>query len=378
MFTVLHFPFVDLRSLDKELLGRTRHPDWRADDPGECFVRNFGGMSTRNAKAYGLMGERAYVEFEHALAFPKPGSHRQDDWPTAVPMRLWYRRLYFDGDISGRFEIGFKSDTEFEQTLFRNNVSAYDFSLLARTISDLPVEVRGPDESRASSTLERCGEALGIAFLAATTLHSQRQRYPAHELIGKALKVGSAAFHIRTTNNTPMVIPADRRDIVNAQDDHMFLTSVARAQRRNTVTVQISGPMQSETPEERARRVLFAHLNAVLHANDFLTATMSPKDIARQRLTLKELTTRAMDRFETLMVTTPKSNEDPAFAEALRIFAREQAGRIDGIVAKLDALSEDASAPSRLEKVSGWLRGWTEFFADSAIEAGVKATLAVK
>lgn len=378
MFVLLQLPFVDLRGLHQDELGRSPRPDWRADDPGESFIRNFGGMSTRNAKAYGLVGERAYIEFEHALAFPKPGHHWQEKWPQSVPLRLWFRRLYFDGEISGRFEIGFNSDPEAERELFKATEVPYDFSLLARSASDVPVEVRSADGSRSQATLERCGEALGMAYLVATTLHSKRNEYPANELMGKMFEVGPASLHIRASEGTPMAIPEDRRDIVDAQEGHMFLTSVAKAQRRNTVTVQISKPTESESPQERARRVLFSHLNSVLYANDFLAGTMDEKAIAQQKVGLKDLTERALARFGQLTVTAPKTNGDQAFADALKLFAAEHTGRVDGIVAKLGALATDASAPSRLERLGGWFRGWTEFFADSAIDASVKAMMSAK
>lgn len=377
MFVLLHFPFVDLRGIYEDRLGRSPRPDWRSDDPGQCFVRGFGGMSARNAKAFGLVGERAYVEFEHALAFPIPGAHRQEGWTHGVPLRVWFRRLYFDGDIAGRFEVGFNTDANYENEVAAEHWPPYDLPSLARSVCDIPVEVRSSDGSVAASPLERCGEALGLAYLVATTLNSERAAHPAAEIIGSAFKVGSPAVHVRARAGTPLELPVDRRDVVEScNGGQMFLTSVAKGQRRNTMTVQVSGTAGAETAEERARRVLFTHLNSVLHASDFLTATMSPKTIARHRLGLTELTARAIERFGRLAVTAPRTDDEDAFAKALRLFADEHAGRVDGIVAKLDALAKDAAAPSRLERIGGWTKGWTEFFADSAIKASVKAMMA--
>ena len=377
MFVMLHLPFVDLHGIHEDSLGRSPRPDWRSDDPGQCFVRNFGGMSRRNAKAFGLVGERAYVEFEHALAFPNPGQHLQDGWTHSIPLRLWFRRLYFDGDIAGRFEIGFNTDPAAEVDILEGRWPAYDAGLLARSVCDIPVEVRSADGSVMTSSLERCGEALGVAYLTATTLHSKRDNHPAHDMIGTALKVGAPAMHVRARADTPVSLPGDRRDVAAGEDgSRMFITSIAKGQRRNTMTVQLSAVDGAETAEERARRVLFAHLNSVLHASDFLAATMDVKTVTSQRLGLKDLTARAVERFGRLTVTAPATEGDEAFAKALRLFADEHAGRVDEIVAKLDALAKDASAPSRLEKVGAWTKGWTEVFADSAIKASVKAMMA--
>lgn len=379
MFIMLHLPFVDLRGLHEDRRGRAPRPDWRSDDPGQAFVRDFGGMVTRNAKAYGLVGERAYVEFDRALAFPAPGSHRQEGWSHGVPLRVWFRRLYFDGDIAGRFEIGFNTDATAETPILTGQWPAYDVGELARSVCDIPVEVRSSDGSVTASSLERCGSALGLAYLVATTLHSERENHPAHELVGSVFKVGSPAIHIRAPHGSRLTLPGDRRNVAQDEDgSRMFLTSVAKAQRRSTLTVQVSADAGGETPGERARRVLFTHLNAVLHANDFLTATMDAKTIERHRLELKDLTARALERFGRLAITAPRTDGDEAFAQALRVFADEHAGRVDGIVAKLDALARDAAAPKRMERIAGWTRGWTEFFADSAIKASVKALMAAK
>lgn len=382
MFIMLHFPFVDLRGIHENRHGRSPRPDWRSDDPGECFVRGFGGMSTRNAKAFGLVGERAYVGFERALVFPKPGAHHQEGWSHSIPLRIWFRRLYFDGDIAGRFEVGFNTDGNFESELASGRWQPYNLPSLARTICDLPVEVRSSDGSITESSLERCGDALGLAYIVATTLNSERAANPATEIMGAVFKVGSPAVHVRVSAGTAFTLPNDRRDIVDSTSaDHsgrMFLTSVAKGQRRNTMTVQISPPTEAETAEERARRVLFTHLNSVLHASDFLTATLDEKSISRYRLGLKDLTSRAIERFSKLSITAPKTDNDNDFAKALHLFAEEHSGRVDATVSRLDTLSKSAQAPGRIEKVGAWLRGWTEFVTDSAIKASVKALMAPK
>lgn len=377
MFIVLQMPFVDLRGLSADAQGRSPRPNWRANDPGQAFIRGFGQLSTRNADAYGLMGERAYVEFEHALAFPTPGQYRQEGWPRPIPMRLWFRRLYFDGEISGRLEIGFNSHYEAEEQVVGPDKDAYDLPQLARTICDIPVEVRSVDGTRTPSALEHCGNALGLAYVNATTLHSTRNTYPAHELLGSSFKIGSPSIHVRAPDKTPIVASNDRRDIVVADQDHLFLTSIAKAQRRNTLSVQIS-PGWSETPIERARRVLFSHLNAVLYANDFLTHTMDPKDIVEHRLTLRDLTERAIKRFEKLAVTAPKTDDEDAFTAALLVFAKANAGRIDELVEKLEGMHDKAGAPSRLEKIGTWVRGWTEFVTNAAVQASVESMMKVK
>jgi len=374
MFVSIYFPFVDLRRICEDQFGRSPRPDWRTDEP-KGFVRHFGGVVNRNAKGYGLIGERAYLEFEHALAFPKPGVHLQPDWPSGIPLRLWYRRMYFDGDISGRFEIGFRTDPNVEEDLFKKGVAPCDVGALARSLSDIEVEIRSGDGSRTTAKLERSAEPLGLAYLVATTLLAKASTYPANELSGKTLVVGRPSIHMRIGGETPIIVPQDRQDIMVEGDDHFFVTSVANAQRRNTVTVQLSPAHGAESAQERARRVLFAHLNSMLYANDFLAEHMDRKAMTEYRVELRDLVSRTIDRFGAFRPTGPKVEDDWKFAGALKAFAQQNEGRVDEIVERLETLAKSAEAPGRLQRIGTWVKGWTEFATNSAIEAGVKATL---
>jgi hypothetical protein len=375
LFIVLQIPFVDLRGLAKDAKGRADRPDWTADDPRQGFVRNFGRLSTRTAEAFGLVGERAYVEFDRALVFPELLHYRQEGWDHSVAMHLWFRRLYFDGDISGRFEIGLNSDQQDELPLKALNMG-YDLSQVGRSISDIPVEVRSVDGSQTRSTLEGCGRSLGLAYLNATTTHAARNTYLATDLIDKDFAVGRPSLHIRVPD-FPVLISKDRRDLVNTGHDRFFLTTVAKAPRRNSMSVQLS-EQEAESPIERARRVLFSHLASVLFAHDFLTRTMDIKDIAQHRLTLKELAGRAIARFEKLKVTAPETDEDDAFTEALSVFAKANAGRIDQLIDKLEEVKDEAGAPSRLEKVFSLARGISEYISTTAIKAAVESAMKMK
>lgn len=361
MFGLLQLPFADLRCLTEDRFNRVQRPNWDSDDPGECFVRGFGKMSSRNVTGYGLMGERAYVEFDHAVVFPTPVRHKQEGWPQEIPLLLWFRRMYFDGDIAGRFEFGFMADPKIEQAFFEANPELrYDLAEVARTINEAKVEVRSPDESRTESRLDRCGTALARAFLTATTTKDGLKRYPPAELEGRFLVLGPSTIHLRVPAALPVLGTEDRRLILQADDDCLFITSAAASARRNTVVVQIS-PKTSrrEPPAERARRVLFAHLNAMLFAYSHLVSVADGKEIARHRLRLRDLTEKMLKRFEDLK-PDPDNADDAEFAGAITAFSAAHTGRIDELTDRLQSVADQAAEQSKAGKVFNWGRSLFE------------------
>lgn len=370
MFGLLQLPFADLRCLTVDRFNRVPRPDWEADDPGECFVRGFGKMSSRNATGYGLMGERGYVEFDHAVVFPTPVRHKQEGWSEEIPLLLWFRRMYFDGDIAGRFEFGFMADPKIEQAFFETNPELrYDLAELGRTISEAKVEVRSPDESRTECRLDRCGAALARALLTATTTTEGLKRYPPADLEGRLLVLGPPTIHLRVPAALPVLENDDRRLILKAADDCLFITSAAGSARRNTVAVQIS-PTTSrrEPPAERARRVLFAHLNAMLFAYSHLVSVADAKEIARHRLRLRDLTEKMLKRFEGLKPDS-ENPDDAEFAGALAAFSAAHAGRVDELADRLQSLADEAAEQSKAGKVFNWGRSLFEQIMIKSAEA---------
>lgn len=379
MFCLLQFPLADLRCLADDRFHRVPKPDWSADDPGECFVRGFGKMSARNATGYGLIGERGYVEFDRAVAFPKSVRHKQEGWPRDIPLQLWFRRMYFDGDIAGRFEFGFMVDAEAEQAFFRENEGLrYDLAEVARTINEAVVQVRSPDESRIESRLDRCGVALARAYLAATTTKAGLKSHPPAELEGRILLLGPPTVHVRLPSALPVRETDDRRPILEAGDDRLFITSAAGSARRNTVTVQISPAMTPrEPPTERARRVLFAHLNAMLFAYSHLISVTDANEIARRRLRLRDLTEKMLKRFANL-VPDPRNTEDADFAAAMAAFSAAYAGRIDELTQRLQNLADQAAKESRGGKAFSWGKSLFEQIIIKSAEAIASGATSIK
>jgi hypothetical protein len=331
-------------------------------------------MSARNAQSLGLVGERNYVEFDRAVRFPVPAVHRQPGWHGSVPLRLWFRRLYFDGDIAGRFEFGFRSEIQAETRIFGGDSDAeYDLAQASRTVLDASVEVRSEDGSTHRSRLEVCSDALGLAYLTATTLHELLPEYPAAELYGTALKIGSPLVHVRVSADVPIKPRDDRRSVLEDNQGSLAIMSVAHAQRRNTLTVQTScGLPRQEESIERARRVLFSHLNSLLYAHSHLLQVMSAREIKASKVQLRDLTQRMLARLERFN-PGGKQASDLAFADAVRAFARAHEGRVDELTGKLQALEREAAEPSALAKAGNYAKSLFELITTTAVEATVKS-----
>jgi hypothetical protein len=109
MYFAVVFPLADFRSLHRENAGRLERPAWGQTDPRAEFARGFGKIHTRTKSAAGYSGENYYADCDNVVKYPSqyflhpiPGLLRSI---LAYPV---YRRFYFDGQMSGRFELGFR------------------------------------------------------------------------------------------------------------------------------------------------------------------------------------------------------------------------------------------------------------------------------
>ncbi len=109
MYFSVVFPLADFRSLHRDSAGRLRRPAWGQTNPMAEFARGFGKIHTRTKSGAGYAGENYYADCDNAVKYPSqyflkpiPGLKRSI---LAYPI---YRRFYFDGQMAGRFELGFR------------------------------------------------------------------------------------------------------------------------------------------------------------------------------------------------------------------------------------------------------------------------------
>jgi hypothetical protein len=379
MFILVQLPLADLRPMIPGEMGRVDVPDWTADDPGLSFVRGFGKMATRNSEGFGLFGERAFADFNNAARLRETLYYRQEGWLGTMRVELRFRRLYFDGKLAGRFEYGFFVPDNTEDYIVENATDfAYDLGSLAASAQALSMLVRSSDDHGEPTTVGASFDPLGLGYVMATTKQNAIAEFPPAEIYKKAVIVGRPIVHIRVSNGRPVKASNDRREIEGSKGS-LFITSADRAQIRNNVIVQLSNERTiAETPAERAIRVTFSHMNALVFAeNHFLKVhkdlKLGPTSVLGHAV--KDM----LNRFERSGPTGPLAENDGEFAAALKVFAGAYSGKADDLVDRIKTLAADLAKPSLTDRVIvaakspvQWL---TELVVKTFVETTTKAAL---
>ncbi|HUZ73563.1 MAG TPA: hypothetical protein VMU87_11300 [Stellaceae bacterium] len=375
MFIIAQFPLADFRPLIKGGKGQLSVPDWASDNLDSGFIRGFGQISARNGSSLGLGGERSFADMNNAIRFG-PVGFRQSGWNKSLPLALWFRRLYFDGEMAGRFEVGFMVPQGDMLDTFRNQ--PVDPPLIAQAILSNYVEVHSVDGSKRRVAFAACSEPLGLAYLASTTRNDALSEFPIAETYGAEVFVGKPTLHIRIPLGLEIKTSNDRR-CLNADDEpEFFITSARDSDTRNNVLVQASAHgVRDESAGERVTRVLFAHLNALLFAHaQFVKAGREISGL-NGRDVLRAAISKMIERFGRF--SQIEDNEtDKGFAEGMRLFARAYAGRIDDLVAKLHDLSAEWNKPTTVESFKRYAKALHDLILTTAVKTMVAKALEPK
>jgi hypothetical protein len=375
MFILVEIPFVDHRPRLKSQMGRVPAPDWKADDPGRAFIRGFGKVARRNADAYGLLGERYFADFNNAVRLRKPLSLCQTGWPTRLYAELRFRRLYYDGEMAGRFEFGFliKDDDELKLDLAIKGI-VFDPRQIAAAALASPIGVIVPDCEEQAATIQGCAKLLGEAYLAATTIKSQLNSFPPAELYGTAVALGPPLVQIRIANGLQTDVA---RDMTKAEgtDGAVYFTSAAKSDVRNNVIVRLSkDASDKETAEERAVRVLFAHLHALIYAQGQFVKVEKVLDIGG-RQPLRDAVAAMLKRLEDFTPIDPNDEADSAFAAALMVWAKAYKGRTEELARRLAEIADAAAKPSLTQRGLSYMNSLLQVVITTGVKTAVEQSV---
>lgn len=378
MFVLIQFPFVDLRPLIHGEMGRLSAPDWTADDPGVSFIRGFGKMAPRNSKNFGLYGERAFADFNNAVRLKDTLLYHQVGWSRQIRAELGFRRLYFDGKFAGRFEYGFTMNPAHESEIFYQQEGfAYNVAKLAAKIQEIPIVVRTPDDRKTSATIATCGDALGLAYILATTRQNAISQFPPAETYGGPVAVGHPLVHVRVSDGVKVEDSRDKREL-EGTCGKLFITSAEQAQIRNNVIVQLSeSGLESESAEERAARVLFSHMNSLLFAETHFLHVKEKLNLRNSALL--DAVENMLARFRRLEADEAANDDDKEFSAAIKLFTQAYEGRADKLVDKLEEVAAHVAEPSRLKNVGAavgnYVQGIIELIIKTTVETVVKSKI---
>jgi hypothetical protein len=367
MFIMAQIPFADLRPLIPDGRGRLQTPNWTVDDP-QGFVRGFGKVSPRNASSLGLTGERSFANMDNAIRFPERMQYTGDGWPFALHIIPWFRRLYFDGQMAGRFEFGFLVGEFYEDIIFDLvHDAAIDPAAVAQELLSTNVQINSIDGSKTIRTFANCARALGMAYLSATTSNTGIQRFPINDTFEKEFFVGTPFIHIRVASGRAIAESRDRRYLARQDEPKLFITSARESENRNNVIVQASlRKTGEEEPKERVVRVLFAHLNSLIFAYARLQQVARSFEAATKRELLRMAIKNMIDRLNRF--TQIDNNDwDAEFANGLHLFAKAYTGRIDELVIKLEALAAEWNKPTTLERFKTYIKSVNDLIITTSV-----------
>jgi len=372
MFIIVQIPFADLRPIIVGERGRLAIPNWAADEP-KGFVRGFGKISPRNSSSLGLVGESRFADMGNAIRFPQQIDYGEVGWAYTLDIVPWFRRLYFDGHISGRFEIGFLIPEFYEELVFDRSemVAPIKPALLAQKILTTNVQVNSVDGSKQTMPLARCAKTLGLAYLAATTSNAGIMSFPIEDTMNSVFFVGDPFLTIRVDSGRPISDERDRRYLTSHNEPPLFITSARGANARNNVLVQTSDKgTREETAQERITRVLFSHLNSLIFSYAKLqeigpsVAGKSNRDILRKAVATM------IDRLAKFK-QDDNEEKDPSLTEGLQTFAKAYAGRVDELSSNLEALSVDWNKPTIFQRLFDYGKGVHDLVIKTSVEKSI-------
>lgn len=180
MFITIQFPISDLRYFSVIDTGKIHKPVWPNPISEQEFIRSFGAVIERNLGGLsGWIGESYICTANQAIKF-KNLHHPIYIDDKRISLIHIFRRVYFDGLTTGKFEIGLsiilecKVDNRYERVfIFSKKI----ISLIINHILGFPVWVsRNKYPDNKENNLINIGKSLASYFLSCTTYNTFPQK----------------------------------------------------------------------------------------------------------------------------------------------------------------------------------------------------------
>ncbi len=160
----IQFPLADLRGFVADT-GRLQKPGWPLPTPDQEFVRSFGAIRYRpRGGLAGWLGENEICEAARSVRLTRSLTLNSTAPTATLPLRIAYRRFFFDGLATSKFELGLA-------TQYRKSLSVKAGGIRSFLDRFLSLRVRIPEFNGnfVESDLLQSGKHLAHSYLSATT-----------------------------------------------------------------------------------------------------------------------------------------------------------------------------------------------------------------
>lgn len=365
MFIIVQFPFADTRKVGEGANERMAKPDWSSPFPSG-FIRNFGQLRKRKQSASGAAGEHTYAVIEKALLFRNPITYRETDWSADVKIVPWYRRMYFDGVVSGRFEVGFWVDTGPSRTAGAHGDLMFHAEALVNSLLCTIVNVEFSNKRSEPTQFQRCGQTLLEAYVEATTSNEGMLSSDLTKLTREQVVIGDALLHLRFATGTGFV--SDRSTVHLSGKfgaDHFFKeVSTQRGSVNCLITQSKDMDPFTEHPDERAARVIFSHLRMLTHAAHVVGTNGTG---SYNKPALLQATETMLKRLKQWSVDLETDVGTPG----LDLFSSVHEGALERIVELIDDLAKELNRPNAFQKMKSFVEWTYEIAVKQAVETSM-------
>jgi len=370
MFISITFPVADFRNLHPDNAGRLDRPAWGRADPQAKFARGFGSIHTRTKSGNGFVGENYYADCDNLVRYP--GQYFLTPIPSINRPILaypFYRRFYFDGQMSGRFELGFRlnegSIYELEEM---NGALEYSASSIARELLESYLRVELSDGRKFTQPFSKAMDALRDGWLLSSTKNSALHSFDIETVGSSYVGVGRPFVFIRAGVETRLANERQMRNLLEHDDLRLFITrSGVHEQHFDTAVTPSKLSLDQETAKERLARLFYTQIRALAFAHSFYLRQISSGKISGPK-SLEPAVQSLLDRLAGLAPLEDRRDDELTCDELRKILERTDVdpGRL--------ALEIEAQVkPSWLRQHIGGFFGYFDRKADIAVGAAASA-----
>jgi len=370
MFISITFPVADFRNLHPQNAGRLERPAWGRADPQAQFARGFGSIHSRTKSGNGFVGENYYADCNNLVRYPKqyfltPVSNLK----STVLAYPFYRRFYFDGQMAGRFELGFRlNEGSIEHIKSRMGDVEYSASAVARQILENDLRVELTDRRKLTQPFSKAMEALRDGWLLSSTKTQAMKSFDIETVGSNYVGVGRPFVFIRAGLETKLSKERQMRMLLEQDDLEFFVTrSGVHGQYFDTAVNPSKMGLDNETAKERLARLFYTQIRTLAFAHSFYLRQVSSGKIAGPT-SLEPAIQSLLDRLANLAPLEDQEGDELTCDELRKMLrnASVDTGRMTREI-------EEQVKPGWLRRNFGGVFGYFDRKVDIAVEAAASA-----